>query len=146
MSWSVKITILYLGFVAMILTLVFMCMNQSVDLVSKDYYAQELVYQKRIDATNNEKKLAETVQYEINQDRITIKFPSELHANGNVNGKILFYRPSDPKLDVEFPITLDATGKQVISSGRLKKGVYKMQLSWISGSTEYFKEEVIFIN
>ena len=42
MNFGVKITVLYLSFVALILTLVFMSFSQKVELVSKDYYAQEI--------------------------------------------------------------------------------------------------------
>jgi len=41
MNWGLKITLLYVGFVAMILTLVFKASGEKVDLVTKDYYAQE---------------------------------------------------------------------------------------------------------
>jgi hypothetical protein len=51
-SWGIKIAMLYCGFVALIIIMVSMAMNQKIDLVSKDYYEQELNYQKKIDKTN----------------------------------------------------------------------------------------------
>ena len=41
MSWGYKIMFLYLGFVAMILTLVVMSMQQDIHLVSENYYEKE---------------------------------------------------------------------------------------------------------
>jgi hypothetical protein len=57
MNFGVKITALYLGFVALILTLVFMSFGQKVELVSKDYYAQEIAFQDKINSINNERSL-----------------------------------------------------------------------------------------
>ena len=51
MSWGWKITILYLGFVGMILTFVIASTQQDFHLVSEDYYAEEIAYQTRIDQT-----------------------------------------------------------------------------------------------
>ena len=45
MSWGIKITILYLGFVALILTLVFTCFGHKSELEYKDYYVRELKFQ-----------------------------------------------------------------------------------------------------
>ncbi|MBK6834853.1 MAG: FixH family protein [Bacteroidetes bacterium] len=60
MSWGVRITALYLACVALIVTLVFVSANQDIELESKDYYAQELKYQKN-DALNNSNDLNSTV-------------------------------------------------------------------------------------
>ena len=58
MDFGGKIIILYLSFVGLILTLVFMSYGQKVELVSADYYAQEINFQQKINATNNEKSLS----------------------------------------------------------------------------------------
>ena len=50
MSWGIRITIMYLGFVGLILTLVFTCFGHKVELESKDYYARELRFQDQINA------------------------------------------------------------------------------------------------
>ncbi len=66
MNFGSKITVLYLSFVGLILTLVFMCFGQKVELVSKDYYAQELKFQDKIDAINNEKGLSGSISHSLN--------------------------------------------------------------------------------
>ncbi len=53
MGWSKKITFAYVGFVALIVTMVVVSMRQKVDLVSKDYYAKELNYQSDINKMSN---------------------------------------------------------------------------------------------
>ena len=45
MNWGYKILTVYIIFIAGILFLVFKSSNQNQDLVTKDYYEQELKYQ-----------------------------------------------------------------------------------------------------
>ena len=63
MNWGIRIAILYLGFMALILTLVFTCMNNGSELESRDYYARELKYQAQIDATSNANALEHPLDY-----------------------------------------------------------------------------------
>ena len=49
-SWGIKITMLYMAFVVLIVTMVVASSHQHFDLVSDKYYADEIVYQKTIDA------------------------------------------------------------------------------------------------
>lgn len=144
MNFGVKITILYLSFVALILTLVFMCFRQNVELVSKDYYAQEIKFQDKINATNNEKNLTGSINHSVNGKQIILTIDSTLAAE-DFQGTINFFRPSDSSKD--FQVKMNFTNnEQVINGNELIHGTYKLQLSWVSNKTNYFKEEVIFIN
>lgn len=144
MNFGVKIGILYLSFVGMILTLVFMCYRQKVDLVSKDYYAQELKFQDKIDAINNEKKLAGSITHELNGKELILTADSLMDINGLV-GTINFFRPSDSGKDVNLKMNFQ-NRRQSLNTSALLHGVYKMQLSWSVNRIHYFKEDVIFVN
>ncbi len=50
MNWGVGIAIVYILFVLGMLTLVFKSRSQKIDLVTENYYQQELAYQEEIDA------------------------------------------------------------------------------------------------
>ena len=144
MNFGVKITILYLSFVGLILTLVFMCFRQNVELVSKDYYVQEIKFQDKINAINNEKNLAGRISHSVNGKEIALTIDSTL-VSENFEGTVNFFRPSDSSKD--FQVKMNFTNnEQLISGTDLIHGTYKLQLSWVSNKTNYFKEEVIFIN
>lgn len=144
MNFGGKIVILYLSFVALILTLVFNCYSMDVDLVSKDYYAQELNFQQKINATNNEKDLKSSITHVINGKSVVLTIDSALLSN-DFNGTVTFFRPSDSKKDVSFKMNF-TNNEQVIDAKDLIHGAYKLQLSWTSNQKKYFKEDVIFIN
>jgi hypothetical protein len=141
-SWGTKIAALYIGFVLLIITMVFMSMNQKIDLVSNDYYQKELEFQTKINEMNNANSLSERITYTF-EDGITIHFPS-VFKDKIVQGEIYFFRPSDASSDYKIKIELNDL-KQVIDSENLSKGMYKMRISWSSGETDYFTEETIII-
>lgn len=144
MNFGVKIVILYLSFVALILTLVFMSYNQDVELVSSDYYMQELNFQKKINAIKNEQALYRSINHVLTDNQIVLTVDSGLLSN-DFEGTIKLYCPSDSKKDVEFKMHFKDT-VQVINTNKLPRGTYKLQLSWTSNQKKYFKEEGIFIN
>ncbi len=144
MNFGKKIIILYVSFVALILTLVFMSYGQDIDLVSKDYYAQEINFQNKINATNNEKQLEKSITHDVNKESIILSIDSTLLTN-DFKGTITFFRPSDAKKDVQLKMNFVGC-KQVINLKQFIHGAYRLQLSWLSNNKSYFKEDVIFIN
>ena len=144
MHFGKKITILYLSFVALIVTMVVMCFGQKVELVSDDYYAQELQFQDKITAVNNEKALVGSINHFVDSKAITLTLDSNL-LNSNIQGTITFFRPSDSSKDLKVKMNF-INGEQVIDNTALIHGAYKLQLNWVSNKKDYFKEEVIFIN
>lgn len=143
-SWGTKIAVLYLSFVALIVTLVSLCMNQKVELESKDYYAQELAFQNKINATANANALKQNIEYRISNNNIELIAPQELMKAG-IQGKVILNRPSDSQLDKEFNLQFGNDGKQLIEGNNLKRGAYKIQLSWSSNHVDYYKEGIINI-
>lgn len=144
MNFGSKITVLYLSFVGLILTLVFMCFGQKVELVSKDYYAQELKFQDKINAINNEKSLPNSINHSLNGKTIILSVDSTLLSK-DFEGTVNFFRPSDSSKDIKLKLNFNKL-EQIIDGTKLVHGAYKMQLTWVSNNKNYFKEEVIFIN
>ncbi len=98
MSWSYKIAILYSGFAGLILTLVIISSNNKEELVSKDYYARELVYQQHIDAMNNEKSLKESLNWKVDEHSVLLLLPEEFKTK-KLSGEINFYCPATSSKD-----------------------------------------------
>jgi hypothetical protein len=141
MSWGIRITLLYLGFMVLILTLVFTCINNKSELESKDYYARELKYQAQLDATNNANALVEQIEYRVMDRAVLIHIPDELLSD-SIQGNIHFLRPSDASKDKTIPLKPGTDGIQVIDPGFIK-GAYKMQIGFKSKGKSYFKESIV---
>lgn len=142
-SWGYKITILYVCFVILIVSLVYTSVHNKEELVSADYYQQELRYQQRIEAMNNANSTEEPITYHVEGRKVTLSFPISLVKG--ISGEILFYRPSDATKDFKVNMHPASDGTQVIKGKTFTHGAYKMQLSWKFCNKNYFKEELIFI-
>lgn len=143
-GWGTKITILYIGFALLIGTMVAMCVNQKIDLVSADYYQKELVFQTKIDEAKNADGLAEKISHTITEKNLELFFPN-VFTEKKVLGEILFFRPSDASKDYRTNIKLNESVQQSIVLNNLSKGMYKMQIAWEAEGTSYFIEETIVI-
>jgi hypothetical protein len=145
MNWGLRIILLYTAFVGGMLFLVYKCTQQSVDLVSTDYYAQELKFQDKIDRLNNSEKLDVklAVVYSPKHSNIQIVFPENSTPN-NTTGEIVLFRPDNSKLDFKIPIVI-ADGVQNIPTDKLSKGLWRVKSSWSTNDTPYYQEEKIII-
>lgn len=144
MSWATKIFLLYIGFVVIILTLVFTCVNQKVELESKDYYAKEITFQKQIDASVNLNSLEQPLEFKIKGKSVEITIP-KLLITRDFSGTVNFIRPSDATKDKLIELAPDKDGKQVLSDPSFIRGVYKVQVAFSSSNKDYFKEETVFL-
>lgn len=145
MNWGLRIVILYLSFVALIVTLVAMCFGEKVELVTKDYYKQELEYQGKIDAMNNANNSDFNPGFKLDKNNLRILVNPEFLLAG-YEGEIYFFRPSDSSKDFKLKMEFNANGEQIISRDKFRKGLYKIQMSWVSGNKNYFKEEPIVVD
>lgn len=142
MNWGTKITVLYLGFVALILSLMFTCFGHPSELEYTDYYAREIKYQDQIDARTNADKLTVPIDYSIEKGKINLRVPGELQG-GDLKGKISLLRPSDSNYDREFDLQLNSSGHQTISDPALPSGVYKLGINLTKADKNYYKEVII---
>lgn len=143
-NWGYKIAIVYLGFVALIITLVVVSMNQQVDLVSKDYYAKELAYQARIDKQHNTAALATSVECKVTGEGVLFRIPEE-QSGKKITGSIYSYCPSDARSDFTEVLSVDEAGRQLLPLSRYHAGLYKVQIDWSDGEKDFYAEWVIVI-
>jgi hypothetical protein len=143
-SWGTGIALLYIGFVVGILTLVTMSMNQRVDLVTEDYYAEELGFQKKIDKMERANALPTPLRWEVTDAAIRISYPANF-ATGDLAGTVNLYCPSDNSKDIQFRVQPDAQNQQLIPLASLQPGRYLLQFDWKNGTVSYWNEGVITI-
>ncbi len=141
MNWGTKIAIFYSSFVLFIIGMVIMAFNQNYDLVTEDYYAQEIAYQDRIDHQTNTIDLNEKVKLFIKDRQLIIELPGKEDAS--FKGTINCFRPSDETKD--FDITIGKGSKQMIPLEKFIKGKYLIKMNWSAHNHTYYDEQVIVI-
>lgn len=140
MSWSYRIIIVYVLFIAMMLGMVYVASKQTNEMQDKNYYAKELAYQSVIDGKNNLNALKDKLTISNTNEAIVIRIPGEA-ATDISNGTIYFLRPSAEKNDVHEVLNPDSKGEQSISKSKFENGIYTVQISWKSNGKMYYNEQ-----
>lgn len=141
-SWGYKIAFVYVTFAAGIGALVFKASSEKFDLVTKDYYDQELKYQQVIDQSANAAKLSAPVTVEKTEDGLKINFPAEIKDKSKTIDFYL-YCPSDAKKD--FRKTIEVSGDEFTTALPAGiKGMYELKLTWQADHLKYYHEQKIF--
>ncbi len=145
-NWGTGVAIALGLFMIFILSFVYKTFtNDKYDhqLVSKDYYKDEVNFQQEIDALTNAKKLNELVILKNTDQGILITFPSDLSTK-KIEGTIAFQRASNIKLDFNLPINL-TNNTLLIPTKKLVKGLYNVKINWKVDTTTYlFKDKYTY--
>lgn len=134
MNWGKSIVLAFIGFAMFIGVLVTICVKQNVNLVSKDYYKEELNYQEQIDQLANAEALLEKPRIVVTAKHLQLVFSSEVER-----GELKLLRPSDARFDASFAI--DSTRRFDLS--KYPTGRYNASLQWESGGRKYLMKEAI---
>lgn len=142
LSWGYIIAFGYIAFVGGIGFLVYKATNEKFDLVTKDYYEDELKYQQVIDQSANTAKLSAPLKVEKGDQELKISFPSEMKGMKKLIEFYLYY-PADAKKDFRKKIEmLDNELIQPLPTGM--KGMYELKLSWEASGIKYYYEQKLF--
>ncbi|MCF6401827.1 FixH family protein [Chitinophaga filiformis] len=145
MNWGHKIIIVFILFAAGILTLVTKSMRTRIDMVTPNYYAEELKYQQVIDGRREALSLSAPVSINQSDKAVGILFPAEMQGI-SLTGKVLFYRASDSRQDVSVPLQPNENGLVLVSKERFQKGNYRVQLQWEAKGKSYYQESFVTVN
>jgi hypothetical protein len=143
-NWGTGIVLAFIGFISFIMYFIItMNVNNKYDhdLVSEDYYGDELQYQKDIDKLNNSKNLKENISYKRVAEGLLIQFPTDADFK-NITGKVFLYRPSNKQLDFDTSISLSHSNL-LIPDKRLVDGRWNITVDWqYKGNSYLFKESI----
>ena len=145
-NWGTGIVLAFIGFIGFIMYFIIqMSVNDKFnhDLVTEEYYKQELQYQTDIDKERNSQRLKENVTWQKTDEGILISFPKDLEEK-NISGKVFLYRPSNKQLDFEIPIST-SNHNLLIPDSRLLDGRWNIKIDWKYKESSYlFKEEISY--
>jgi hypothetical protein len=140
LNFGHKILLVFIGFGLLMGTLVYMSVNTEFQLVSKDYYKEELEYQEIIDARQNAAALSAAVQLSYVDKSLKIELPVETLAQFQ-QGEINFYCPAEARNDVTLALQPDSNGAQLIKVGEsVNPAAYKVRIRWMAEGKEYYQE------
>ena len=139
-NWIVVTFVLFAIFIGALVTV---CVRQDVNLVSKDYYNEELAYQDQVTRINNTKSLGHTPTVTvIDGNVIEVKFDSVATVS---KGILKLFCPSDPTMDRDFDLLPLANQGRKVEIRSLKRGMYRAKIYWENEQQKFYHEEAINI-
>lgn len=144
--WPISIIAFFSVAVIGCVTFVAFCSRHPADLVTADYYEQEVKYQGHIDRVEHTQQRVQeaSINYDAARQVITIALPPN-PAQTNLTGTIELYRPSAMNLDRQVKLEPDAQGRQTVDAGSLQSGLWKVRVSWNAGQQDYFIDQKVVI-
>lgn len=141
--WGYRIAAVYLVFVAGIGWMVYRSAGERVDLVTPDYYEQEIRYQERIRQQENAATLSAPVSASFRDGRIEVQLPSEFDST-EVEGELTLYCPSDAGKDLHTRFTTtDRWAFLTVPADH--SGLQVLKLAFRAGDKGYHVEREILI-
>ena len=144
LNWGHKLMLVFLVFVGMMSYLVYRCIKTNYDLVSKDYYKEELSYQQVIDGASRANQLGNKIAITQSGNEIVLQLPNEIQHTP-VTGTALFYYAADAKRDRQIALNPNGEGVQSISSSQFVPGSYTVKIRWESRGQQYYSEQYVTI-
>jgi hypothetical protein len=144
MNWGKAIVIVLTLFGIFIISMVVMMFQQNIDLVSDDYYMQELDYQQQIDKTENLRDFEGHMVFKQEKDSLLILFP-EGFVGKSVSGKVRMYRPSNAMFDYAMEFNEIDSGVLKLDISKTLKGRWELKLEFEAEGTSYYHSEKLYL-
>ncbi len=144
MNWGKKLITVFVIFAAGVVSLVAISISKNTDLVSENYYEQEIKYQNQIDLLKGSEVLNENIVIEKGNNEIVIRSLNP-GLTGNLKGEILFYRTSDANKDFIIDLEFGSDATQRIYSQSLDRGLWKLKMNLNEGEKKYYIEKYVFL-
>ncbi|MEO5789499.1 FixH family protein [Gelidibacter sp.] len=145
-NWGTGIVLAFIGFISFIMYFVIaMSTNKKIesDLVTENYYSQELEFENDLTKQKNAQKLKENITWQHAQDGLILTFPTDMNPS-EITGKVFLYRPSNKQLDFESSISL-SEHNLLIPDKRLLDGRWNIKVDWqYKGNSYVYKKEIVY--
>ncbi len=143
-SWGWGIFAFLMLFLVIMGSFIWFSFQQSVDLVSEEYYPEGVMYEDQIDKYRNNHTLNDKFKFAQDEAYIYIQFP-KVNANSKPQGSIEVYRPSDPQYDQSITVDVNDTLTHLVSKENMIKGKYIFKIDWNQDSLPYYQEKIIMV-
>lgn len=144
LNWGHKLILVFIAFGTMMSFMVYRSIKTNYDLVSPEYYKDEIAYQQVIDGSSRANQLSGSVSVRQAGSVIIIRFPGEM-KHTRLRGNALFYCTADARRDKKIILDVNPEAIQEIDSRQFTPGNYTLKLSWSSHDQYYYSEQAVSI-
>ncbi|WP_154857623.1 FixH family protein [Cyclobacterium xiamenense] len=139
MNWGNGIILVFVAFVAVMATMVTICMKQDdLHLVTDNYYEEEIKYQEHIDKVGNSLDAAKNaLSFNPQSKVLTLNLPV------GAQGELHLFRPSDARMDRKIAVDIQNAAANTVNLKSLQSGYWKVKLNWEEKGQGFFEEKKI---
>ncbi|MFO7825639.1 MAG: FixH family protein [Cyclobacterium sp.] len=141
MNWGNGIVLVFVVFVAIMATMVTICMKQDdLHLVTENYYEEEIKYQDHIDKVSNSlESTKEAMSFDAHNKMLNLNLPV------GSKGELHLFRPSDARLDKKMEVNIQDANVNSVDLKTLSPGYWRIKLSWAREGVDFYEEKKIDI-
>lgn len=143
-NWGTGIFLALIAMMTFVGFLVSKTFDYKINKVSDDYYERGLNHTEQMERVENTKAFAQGFEV-IYSDNCVVKFPAYFIGK-DIEGEIVFFRPSDYEQDKKFKVGLDKNGEQAFELDHFLKGRYIVKVTFAHESVPYYLEQEIIFN
>lgn len=144
MNWGYKITIVIAGFIVIMSGMVYVAMQQTNEMMDKNYYDKEMHYQELINAAENLNQINSDPIIGKTEDGLSLQIPLSM-VDGFEKGTLELINNADHEHDLHIKITPDSIGQFSIPGVAVAHGSYRARISWTHRDTPYYREQDLMI-
>ncbi len=145
--WPYMIIGYFVIFISAMAVWIVFALRQDMDLVRKDYYEEEIRFQKHLDSAVRTQSVRSEVRADYDQAKQSILITLPVgHLAQQPRGSIQLYRPSDAKLDRQFELALDSQGRQLLDVRAIRSGLWKIRVNWNVNGQDFFFDQSLVVN
>ena len=144
--WPVSIIAFFTVAILGCVTFVTFCSQHPADLISPNYYEDEVRYQAQIDRMKltQQQAAGASVSYDAATKHIKLSLGSD-KSGSKASGQILLYRPSALNQDRQLKLNLNTQGEQIVDGASLLPGLWRVRVSWAVDQKQYFIDQQIVV-
>jgi len=142
-TWGTGILLTIIIFVSFFISFMIFSFTKDVNLVTKDYFPDEIAYGIKIQKIQNTNALKEKLSFNLNNNVLKIKFPSFIDKQKRISGTILFYYIKSARKDIIYPVNINKENSQFIDMKGFEIGRYTVKADWTYKDKSYFQEETV---
>lgn len=136
--WPISIIFVIALFIGLTISFVIMAFSHRVDLVTKDYYEKDLMYNERQKRESAALSLEKPFLYSAKNGTIYFTLPNVMGSP--CHGTITFYSPLNPAMDKSVKFQEMCGYPVKIETPFLTRGFWRLKFEWASGDKKYFRE------
>ncbi len=144
--WPYGIIAVFAVFIPATAGLIIVACSHKEELVSANYYEQEIKFQSQMDRLARARQLGPgaAVAYDAAAQCLNISLPPD-HIRRQATGRIELYRASAAGMDRQVKLQPDAAGRQTLDTRAIPAGPWTVRVSWAVGTENFLIEEKIVL-